>query len=221
MSPGQVEGRGEPPGSIPLVQPSVARVHAIVSAVEPWDDVEAVQKADILNWLASEDDVFRRAKPATPSRHLVSYVVFVDTARNSMLLVEHRDAGLHLPAGGHVGSGEDPAKAALREAREELGVTASFLPGIGARPLMVSQSTTVGVSAGHTDVALWYLVEGDADVPAWGDSGEFARCRWWTFDEILAANPAGLDPHLQRFTAKLLDLLTTLASSGLSRKLDT
>ncbi len=192
------------------MQPSVARVYEIVSAVEPGDDLEARQKADILDWLGSEDDVFRRARPATPARHLVSYVVCVDAARRSMLLVEHRDAGLHLPSGGHVDSGEDPAEAALREAWEELGVVASFLPGIGARPLMVSQTTTVGVSAGHTDVSLWYLVEGDAEAPLEGDAREFAGSRWWTFDEVLAADPAILDPHLQRFAAKLVDRLATL-----------
>ncbi|TMC12200.1 MAG: NUDIX domain-containing protein [Chloroflexi bacterium] len=113
----------------------VARVHQIVSAVVPWDDREAEQKADILDWLATEDDVFRRVRPATPPRHLVSYVVLVDAARQSMLLVEHRDAGRHLPAGGHVDPGEDPAVTALREAGEELDIAASFLPGIGARPL--------------------------------------------------------------------------------------
>jgi 8-oxo-dGTP diphosphatase len=196
------------------VQSSVARVHRIVSAVEPGDDLEASQKADILNWLATEDDVFRRDKPATPARHLVSYVVFVDTARRSMLLVEHRDAGLHLPSGGHVDPGEDPAEAALREAREEFGVAASFLPKIGAHPLMVSQTTTVGISAGHTDVSLWYLVQGDAEAPLEGDVSEFAGSRWWTFDEVLAADPAILDPHLQRFTAKLVDRLAALADAS-------
>lgn len=185
------------------MQAAVARVHEIVSAVEPWDDAEAEQKAGILNWLASHDDVFRRARPATPPKHLVSYVVCVDAARRSMLLVEHRDAGLHLPAGGHVDPGEDPAETALREAGEELGVAASFLPGIGARPLMVSQTTTVGLSAGHIDVSLWYVVDGDAEATVAGDAREFAGWRWWTFQEVLAADPAVLDPHLQRFTAKL------------------
>jgi 8-oxo-dGTP pyrophosphatase MutT (NUDIX family) len=131
----------------------------------------------------------------------------VDAARNSLLLVQHRDAGLHLPVGGHVDPDEDPAVAALREAREELGLTASFLPRIGARPLMVSQATTVGVSAGHTDVDLWYVMEGDADVSLQGDHGEFAGWRWWTFDEVLAADPAVLDPHLPRFTRKLAKAL--------------
>src|SRR5215472_15544235 len=163
------------------MRPSVARVHEIVSAIEPWDDQEAEQQADVLRWLASGVDVYRRAKPATPPRHLVSYVALVDAARRSMLLVEHRDAGLHLPAGGHVEPGEDPAETALREAREELGIAASFLPGIGA-PLMVSQTTTVGVSAGHTDVDLWYVVEGDAEMTVAGDAREFAGWRWWTFE---------------------------------------
>ena len=195
------------------MEPSVARVREIVSAVVPWDDAEAGQRADILHWLASCDDVFRRARPATPSRHLVSYAVFVDTTRRSILLVEHRDAGLHLPGGGHVDPGEDPADAALREAWEEFGVTARFLPGIGPRPLMVSQATTVGVSAGHTDVSLWYAMAGDAEAPLEGDAREFAGSRWWMFDEILAADPAFLDPHQQRFTAKLVSRLATLAGS--------
>jgi len=188
------------------MRPSVARVHEIVSAIEPWDDQEAEQQADVLRWLASGVDVYRRARPATPPRHLVSYVVLVDAARRSMLLVEHRDAGLHLPPGGHVDADEDPAAAALREAREELGLTASVVPGIGARPLMVSQATTVGISAGHTDVDLWYVVVGDAGMPLEADDGEFAGWRWWTFDEVLAADPAIIDPHLKRFTRKLAAL---------------
>jgi 8-oxo-dGTP diphosphatase len=202
------------------VQPSVARVHEIVSAVEPWDDLEVSQKADILNWLAARDDVFRRARPATPSRHLVSYVVLLDTARRSVLLVEHRDAGLHLPAGGHIEPGEDPAHTALREASEELGIAASFLPVVGARPLMVTQTRTVGMSAGHTDVTLWYVMENDAEVAPAGDSVEFTGWRWWTFEEVLTADPAVLDPHLPRFVAKLAALLTTYVSGAPARPLD-
>ncbi len=71
-----------------------ARVHEIVSAVEPGDDVEAGQKADILNWLASEDDVFRRAKAATPRGTWSPTSSSWDAARNSMLFVDQRDVGL-------------------------------------------------------------------------------------------------------------------------------
>jgi 8-oxo-dGTP pyrophosphatase MutT (NUDIX family) len=202
------------------MRPSVARAHEIVSAVEPWDDLEVSQQADILSWLADGDDVFRRARPATPPRHLVSYVVLLDPASRSVLLVEHRDAGLHLPAGGHVEPGEDPAHTAIREASEELGIDASFLPALGARPLMVTQTRTVGVSAGHIDVSLWYVMERDAGVALDGDVREFAGWRWWMFEEVLAADPAVLDPHLPRFVAKLADLLTTPLSAAPSRPLD-
>lgn len=194
------------------MQPAVARVHEIVSGVVPWDDEEAGQKVDILDWLLSEDDVFRRARPATPPRHLVSYAVLVDVPRRSILLVEHRDAGLHLPAGGHVEPGEEPVETAIREAREELGIAATVLPQIGARPLMVSQTTTVGVSAGHTDVDLWYVLGGDVGMTLVGDPREFSAWRWWTFEEVLAADRNVLDPHLQRFTAKLADRLAVRPS---------
>jgi 8-oxo-dGTP diphosphatase len=81
----------------------------------------------------------RRDRPGT----LVSHVVHVNEPRHSMLPVEHRDVGLHLPAGGQVGPDEDPADTALREVREEVGIETSLPPGIGASHVMAPQTTTV------------------------------------------------------------------------------
>jgi 8-oxo-dGTP diphosphatase len=52
----------------------------------------------------------------------VSYVAVLDLADGSSLLVDHINAGLWLPPGGHVESGEHPVETAGREAREELGM---------------------------------------------------------------------------------------------------
>ena len=41
-------------------------VARIVAAVEPFDEVERSHQADVLAWLASTSDVYRRVKPATP-----------------------------------------------------------------------------------------------------------------------------------------------------------
>jgi hypothetical protein len=35
------------------------------------------------------------------------------------------------------------------------------------------------------------------------DTGEFTGVRWWSAAEVAAAGPAGFDPHLGRFLAKL------------------
>jgi 8-oxo-dGTP diphosphatase len=185
------------------VQPSVARVHEIVSAVEPWDDVEAAQRADILDWLASEDDVFRRSRPATPPRHLVSYAVLASPRDGIVFLVDHRLAGLWLPAGGHVEPQEAPAVTAAREAREELGIEADFSI-VGQRPVLVTSTRTTGPDS-HTDVSLWYLLAGDPGMPIVLDPREFAGGRWWRRPELEAAEPALFDPHMGRFLAKLRD----------------
>ena len=50
-------------------------VAALVAAIEPHDDTEHAHQADVLAWLASTPDIYRRVKPATPPRHLVSYAV--------------------------------------------------------------------------------------------------------------------------------------------------
>jgi hypothetical protein len=48
-----------------------------------------------------------------------------------------------------------------------------------------------------------------AAVEPWDDqeARAFAGWRWWTFEQVLAADLAVLGPHLQRFTAKLADRL--------------
>jgi hypothetical protein len=92
------------------VRSSVAVVYDLVSALTPADDLEADHRQDVLRWLQSTDDVYRRVKPATPPGHLVSYVVPIDPTDGSVLLVDHINAGLWLPPGGHVEPDEHPGR---------------------------------------------------------------------------------------------------------------
>ena len=57
---------------------SVAAVQELVTNITPLDPLESEHIADTLRWLEDTDDVFRRSKPATPDRHLVSYAVLLD-----------------------------------------------------------------------------------------------------------------------------------------------
>ncbi|MFR9769621.1 NUDIX domain-containing protein [Nocardia sp. SC052] len=98
------------------MQPSTAAVAEIVRRIAPLDELERRHIDTTLAWLASTDDIFRRARPATPPRHLVCYVVLVDPAARAVLLGKHRLAGLWLPTGGHVDPGEHPLDTARREA---------------------------------------------------------------------------------------------------------
>ena len=183
----------------------------LVAALTPVDELERVHRTQVLDWLAGTDDVYRRVKPATPPQHLVSYVVPVDPADGSVLLVDHINAGLWLPPGGHVEPGEDPAVTAAREVEEELG-----LRGVPEGPVFLTVTRTVGLDAGHTDVSLWFVLPCDRHAvpeltaaPALAGHAcsppapEFNAVRWWTRDELAAADAARFDPHFFRFLAKL------------------
>ena len=183
------------------MRPPVEVVHELVRGIDPVDDLEAEHQRDTLRWLESTDDVFRRRKPVTPPRHLVSYVAVVDESDGSSLLVDHINAGLWLPPGGHVEPGEHPAVTAAREAREELGIDPTFATA-PVRPSFLTVTETVGIDAGHTDVSLWFVVAGTRGMPVTIDHREFTEARWWTHREILGG-PGGFDPHYQRFITKI------------------
>jgi 8-oxo-dGTP diphosphatase len=183
------------------VRDSVAVVHDLVAGITPLDALESEHIADTLRWLQSTDDVFRRSKPATPDRHLVSYVAIVDRQNFDVLLVDHVNSGLFLPPGGHLELDEHPAAAARRECREELGIEASFSEN--AAPAFVTVTTTIGLDAGHTDVSLWFVSDGSRRLEMTVDPVEIRGSRWWTLQEVKAAPGVGFDPHFQRFIMKV------------------
>jgi 8-oxo-dGTP diphosphatase len=172
-----------------------AWIRSELTAIEPLDALESEHLADALAWVDSGVGMCRVAKPATPPKHLVSYFALVDC--DHILLVDHKNAGLWLPAGGHVEPGEHPRSTVSRELEEELGFTAE--QEIQA-PLMVTCTTTVGLSAGHTDVSLWYVVHASRAQPIQFDESEFHAVKWFRFSEIPFERS---DPHLRRFIQKL------------------
>lgn len=182
---------------------SRAAVEEALLAIEPWDADELADRADALEWVRTDPCIWRTAKPATPPKHLVAYFVLVDSSRNACFLVDHRNAQLWLPTGGHVEPGEAPSDTVSREAREELGIDPPLLQGLPSNPLFVTRRTTAGIDAGHIDVSLWYVCEADAIQPLAPDPAEFADTRWWDLDEIAAADPTRFDPNFPRFLAKL------------------
>ncbi len=173
-----------------------------VTAIKPYDELEATHQADTLRWIESGANIFRIEKPNIPPKHLVAYFVFVDPDRKSLLLGNHIKAQLWLPSGGHVEFNEAPAATVVREAQEELALDASFLRGMET-PFFVTVTQTVGLTAGHTDVSLWYLLRGNVRQSLTFDRGEFTDMAWFTFDEIQQSSSAIFDPHMQRFTRKL------------------
>lgn len=166
-----------------------------VASIEPFDTLECVHREDALAWIDSGMELCRTHKPATPPKHLVSYFVLVD--HDHVLLVDHKNAQLWLPSGGHVEPGEHPRATVARELREELGLDLSDTP---EAPLMLTISETVGLTAGHTDVSLWYVIDADRGPTLKFDPEEFHCVQWFHFSE---APTFRSDPHLERFLGKL------------------
>ena len=166
-----------------------------IASVTPLDATEATHVADALAWIDSGAELCRLAKPATPPKHLVSYFAVVDDGH--ILLVDHKNAQLWLPPGGHVDPNEHPRNTVVREMQEELG----FAPAHKIQaPLMVTCSTTVGLTAGHVDVSLWYVVHAPRDQKISFDETEFNSVKWFAFWQAPLHRS---DPHLGRFIAKL------------------
>jgi 8-oxo-dGTP pyrophosphatase MutT (NUDIX family) len=170
-------------------------IRAEVASIEPLDALERDHQQDVLAWIDSGAALCRIEKPATPAKHLVSYFVLRDD--DHVLLVDHRNAQIWLPSGGHVEPGEHPRSTVIRELAEELGIELTVPTGA---PLMVTVTQTVGITAGHTDVSLWYVVKADRRVSLRFDTSEFNAARWFNFHE---ARLLRADPHLPRFLRKL------------------
>jgi 8-oxo-dGTP diphosphatase len=172
-----------------------ATIRGLVARLDPFDAHEARDQSFALGWIDSGAELFRRVKPAKPPVHLVSYFLVVD--QDHVLLVDHINAGLWLPSGGHVEPGEDPRETVRREVQEELAIEAEF---IDAAPLFLTCTAPVGASGGHVDVSLWFLLRGDRRAAIQFDRAEFHKVQWFHKDALPHER---CEPQLGRFMAKL------------------
>jgi 8-oxo-dGTP diphosphatase len=172
-------------------------IHHLIASITPYDDVEQEHINDTCLWIESDAPIFRVQKPDVPNKHLVSYLVLFDDVHQKILLCDHKKALLWLPSGGHIEIDEDPKTTARRECLEELGVQADFwIPD----PFFITSTLTVGLTAGHTDVSLWYILKGDSHATYQFDEEEFNDIRWFHLDDIPYEKS---DPHMRRFIEKL------------------
>ena len=170
-------------------------IRAELESIQPYDSLEQEHLAEALAWVDSGAELCRISKPASPPQHLVSYFAVVD--EDHVLLVDHRNAQLWLPTGGHVEPGEHPRDTVIRELKEEL----SLVPRVPvSAPLMLTCTTTVGLTAGHRDVSLWYVVQASRKQPITFDEQEFESVQWFRFSEVPFERS---DPQMRRFVGKL------------------
>jgi len=173
-----------------------------ISHITAWDKLEQEHIADASAWVVSGVNIFRIAKPDKPLKHLVSYFVLIDPDHRSLLLGDHIKAQLWLPNGGHVEPNEHPRDTVVRECLEEVYRPAVFLKQ-NKQPFFITCTETGGLTPGHTDVSLWYLLRGSVHDSLSFDRAEFTDMNWFSFQEVLESHPTIFDPNMHRFTRKL------------------
>ncbi len=167
---------------------SLSEVLRDLALIDPVDDREAASIRRVVTeapFLAAPFDEGSDPIHVTAS-------AFVVGDRGTVLHL-HKKLGIWVQPGGHVDEGEEPATAALREAREETGLTLAHPP---EGPKLVHVDVHPG-PRGHTHFDLRYVILGASmdPVPPPGESQEVA---WFGFDVAgLQAEPA-LKPALER-----------------------
>lgn len=118
-------------------------------------------------------------------RHTFSTAVFI-IQDGRVLLIKHRRYGCWLPPGGHLEAGETPDAAALREVREETGLTVELCgeraPSLGVDGLVRPRGVQRRDAGDHVHIDLVYGARplGGTEAPG----AEAAELRWVAAGEV-------------------------------------
>lgn len=131
-------------------------------AAQPLDPHEAAMVADTIRFVEAHEDCFLRSQL---SGHLTGSAWIVSADRTRTLLTHHRKLDKWLQLGGHADGDPDLLAVAMREAREESGLTR--LRAVSTAPFDVDRHLIPerkGVPA-HYHYDLRFMIEADVNEP--------------------------------------------------------
>ena len=184
------------------IDPPRAALRAALHAHAPADEAEAADRAAMLALVEAEPACFARST-FTPGHFTGSVFVFAREA-GLVLLHHHRRLDRWLQMGGHDEGEADPAAAALREGREESGLTDLALLSPVILDLDVHPIPPARGEPGHSHFDVRYAAVTRSAALARADEGESLGLAWLPLAE--AARRMG-EPGARRALAKAARLL--------------
>lgn len=185
MVPAANDGAPKPPG--PAADP-LSAVRGLLARYQPAEADRRAQREEVLAFLDAHPDALDRACRAG---HLTGSAAVVDAGRRRVLLVLHPRFRRWLQPGGHADGDPDLAAVALREAREETGIS-----GLTVATTPVDVDVHHGDPDGshlHLDIRFVVQAPPGNEHPV---SDEGAPLRWVAPEELAAA---GVDDRTARF----------------------
>jgi 8-oxo-dGTP pyrophosphatase MutT (NUDIX family) len=171
---------------------------ALLASHTPFDSVEAAFVKQTLDFVRSDEDFASRLNP---TGHLTGSAWVVNEDTSQVLLIHHAGLDRWLQPGGHVEDGDlFIADTALREAREECGITGpvrmeSVLYDLDVHPIPAKKAFPAHL---HYDFRFLVRIAGGSALSA--QPGEIHAVKWFTTGEL---DQAQLGPSISRMLAKL------------------
>ena len=150
----------------------------------PVDATEARHHRAIKAHLVHAKSPFSRTR--LEPGHITASLFIVDAKAKRVLLHHHRRLGRWLQMGGHLEPGESPAQAALREGREESGLSDLEPAGSGIFDLDVHAIPAHGEERGHFHYDIRYAARTRAPQSIAMNEGESSELAWVDFDRAIA-----------------------------------
>ena len=180
-----------------------------IETYQPWNEQEAADREGLLARMRRGEDLYTRSNPEA---HFTASAWVVSPDRKQVLMAYHNLYDSWAWLGGHADGQQDLLAAALREVREESGLTEvrPVTPEIFSLEILTvdGHEKHGRYVSSHLHLNVTYLLEADPTLPVRCKPDENSRVGWFGLEEAVAAST---EPWFQqriykKLNAKLLTL---------------